>query len=106
MFDHTLSYKISLGLALALSAPGLAAADPQISSANLSCAQLQATVNSRGAAVVHYPSRNGLPLYGRAVRNEDFCSNDETTALRYVPAADTVACPLQRCVQDSQSGGR
>ena len=52
------------------------------------------------------PSRNGLPLYGRAVRNEDFCSNDETTALRYVPADDTLACPLQRCVQDSQSGGR
>src|SRR3954452_18480893 len=106
MFDHTLSSRITLWLALVLSAPGVAAADPQISSAKLSCPQLQATVSARGAVVVHYPSRNGLPLYGRAVRNADFCSNDETTALRYVPAADTLACPLQHCVQNAQSGGR
>ncbi len=91
------SFIISI-LALALSA-GAAQAISRYDSTKLSCARIQAIIDSQGAAIMRYPSTRvrGLVLYDRYVRNGALCMVGEAATLRYIPAADTKRCPVYAC---------
>lgn len=70
-------------------------------STSMSCAEVKATVDSDGAAILRYRSKRdpSLQLYGRYVRNRLFCNSDEIAETKYVPAADTNSCPVRECIQ-------
>ncbi len=87
-------------VAVVLVTAGQAEAAAQLSSPSMSCASLKNAVSSAGAAIVSYRSNQvgGLRLYDRLVRNSQFCSADEVTETKLVPALDTPNCPLPRCV--------
>ena len=92
----------SLLLALCLSfVAAEAQAISRYNSTSMSCDEVRARVRGEGAVILRYRStRNpSLPLYGRYVSDRRFCSHDEVTETKFVPAADTRSCPVRECVQ-------
>ena len=79
---------------------GPAGAIAKLTSTRMSCQAIQAAVVQAGAAIVGHQSTRvpGLPIYDRYVRNRLFCSGEEVTETKFVPALDTPYCPLYRCV--------
>jgi hypothetical protein len=72
----------------------------RLNASSMTCASLQATVQTKGSAIVVYQSRAANGLYDRFVRNSQSCAYDESTEIRYVPTTDTPVCVLSRCVPD------
>ena len=90
--------RIVLSTALLLAALP-AQAISRYSSSNMNCIDVRAAIGTNGAVIMGYQStRNpGLPLYDRYVRNDLFCQHDEYAKLLFIPAADTLQCPVYRC---------
>jgi len=90
------------GLAL-VAGMGVAAAQPRISTPDVSCAQAQALVRTQGAVVLG----TGGPTYDRFVASQAFCVREETTRQAFVPTIDTPQCPVGfRCVLERTRPGR
>jgi len=68
-------------------------------STSMSCGEVQATIRADGAAIMRYQSTRvaGMQLFGRYVRNNDFCTRGEAAERVYIPAADTKSCPVREC---------
>jgi hypothetical protein len=91
--------RISLGLFLAF-VPLQAGAIERYTSTSMTCDRVQATINADGAAIMRYESTRvaGLPVYGRYVRNRQFCEFGQTTERSSLPTSDTGSCPVRKCV--------
>jgi len=65
----------------------------------MDCADVRATLQREGAAILRWTSKRtaGLPLYGRYVSDRRFCDGDEYAAPASVPAADTPSCQVRQC---------
>ena len=86
--------------ACVVSAAGDAAAVAKYTSTSGTCAQIQASLENDGAAIIRYRSeRTGLPLSDRFVRDRSFCGYNQTAEQTYIPSADTRSCPVNRCVE-------
>lgn len=66
---------------------------------SMSCSQVQARVQSDGAAILHYPGAGGFDLFDRYVRDRTYCTSTQRAQARSVPARDTRSCPVNRCVR-------
>jgi len=93
-------------LVAALLLAGEASAIERYQSTSMSCARVQAAVNSDGQAILRYPASDNpsLMLFDRYVRDRTFCSSSQRADLRGVPAADTPNCRVRKCVRASGSG--
>jgi hypothetical protein len=91
----------------ALLLAGEASAISRYQTTSMSCARVQAAVNSDGEAILRYPAPDNpsLVLYDRYVRDRTFCSSSQRADLKSVPAADTRKCPVRKCVRASGSRG-
>lgn len=81
---------------------GAALAAPAYSVFRMSCAQAQAVVAARGAAVMYTApaSARGPETYERFVRHSGFCDPHETTEPAWAPARDNPQCLVgNRCVR-------
>lgn len=76
--------------------------------AGMTCAKVQAVVQSEGAAILNYRSaRNpALPLYDRFVSDRSYCGPAEIANRTSVPTADRKSCPVRNCIPFSISDGR
>ncbi|WP_269583933.1 hypothetical protein [Roseibium sp. Sym1] len=94
---HTLLTK----LAIAVLATGTTLAGAGVSQAQsgrpnsttMTCAQVQALINQRGAAVIS----TGRYTFDRYVANRNFCQHGEVLYKDYIPTRDTNRCYVQRC---------
>jgi len=85
-------------VALAMLLPAtVAVADPTYVISNMSCAKVQAAVQSSGSAILRWQSKRGNPLYGRYVSDRRFCLSGEILTIASVPAADK-SCNVKKCV--------
>lgn len=91
-----------------LLAAGEAFAIERYQTTAMSCARVQAALNSEGQAILRYPAPDNpsLALYDRYVRDRTYCSASQRAELRSVPAADTRNCPVRKCVRAASAGGR
>ena len=89
----------------ALLLAGEAFAIERYQTTSMSCARVQAALNSQGQAILRYPARDNpsLVLFDRYVRDRTFCSASQRADLQSVPAADTRNCPVRKCVRASGS---
>lgn len=83
-------------LLCALLFPGVALADPVHVITRMTCAQVQAAVQSDGSAVLRWQAKSGAPLYARYVSDRRFCRPGEIIIIGSVPAADRT-CNVKRC---------
>jgi hypothetical protein len=91
--------RILIGAAL-LVVPSQAEAISKFSAEGMSCQAVQQAIDAAGAAIVRYPSATAnLLLYGRYVRNRQFCRSEEYSRTVYIRTADTHACPVKTCTQ-------
>ncbi len=74
-----------------------AAADPSYTITGVSCAKVQAAVQSAGSVILHWRSKSGLPLYGRYVSDRRFCRSGEIITFASVTAADR-SCSVRKCM--------
>lgn len=68
-------------------------------SQSMSCAEAKAVVRNEGAVILRWRSTRNptLPLYGRFVRNDGFCSASERAETSYIPTADNRSCAIDEC---------
>ena len=95
----------SIALCLALVATA-AHAISRYTSTSMDCAEIKATLQSEGAAILQWRSTRdpSLPLYGRYVANRRFCQMEERAEIAHVPAADR-SCPVNRCARVFRNRG-
>ncbi|PWK72637.1 hypothetical protein [Aminobacter sp. AP02] len=75
-----------------------AQAESRYNTTSMSCARLQQTVRSDGAAILRWVSpTSGVQRYDRFVRDDSFCQVAFETKLTTVPAADTKSCRVYNC---------
>ena len=74
--------------ALCLLIPTIASAQPRLDSTRLSCGQVAAIVQSRGAVVIG----TGPYIYDRYVSGAQFCVRPEIIVPAWINTADTVQC--------------
>lgn len=93
---------LAIGL-LAVSMP--AGAVSRYSIPGLSCARVQAILESEGSAILRYPSpRNSqLTLYDLYASNTSHCQQSEIAKPATVPTSDNPRCRVRRC-QAAQTG--
>ena len=72
---------------------------------NMTCAEVQDSVDRDGVAILYRKAQSGTPLYDRYVANESFCPSGQDTIKESVPTADTKACRVRKCVDESRFGG-
>lgn len=90
------SILITIGLMLVSSQ---ALAIERYTSTSMSCGEVQQTIRRDGAAIMRYNSARmpNLPLFGRYVRNAQFCKMGEAAVQTYIRASDTSSCPVLEC---------
>ncbi len=90
---------VILGAALSIAASD-AFAITNYNISGMTCAKVQALVQTDGAAILSYPSDSilGLPIYDRYVRSRQDCASDEVIRRTGVPTADKKYCPVSKCV--------
>ncbi len=76
--------------------------------AGMSCARVQAALRSQGTALLRYPSQRtrGLTLYDYYAPDGRRCKKGGVGRRATVPASNTRACPVYRCVKPVTGGGR
>ncbi len=96
---------LAIGL-LAVSVP--AGAVSRYSTPGLSCARVQAILESEGAAILRYPSRRNaqLTLYDIYAANTSYCPQNEIAKPATVPTSDNPRCRVRRCQPASISDDR
>jgi hypothetical protein len=72
----------------------------------MTCANVQAVIESQGAAILRYRSSSGATLYDRFVKDRSYCQPSETTAAASVPTADRNASPVRKCIASSAENSR
>ena len=73
---------------------------------NMTCAEVQDSVTRDGVAILYRKAaKSGPPLYDRYVANESYCPSGQNTIKESVPTADTAACRVSKCVDQSRFGG-
>ena len=85
---------------------GEASAISRYQTNSMSCARVQAAVNSDGEAILRYPAPDNpsLQLYDRYVRDRTFCSSSQRADLKSVPAADTKSArSANACVREGRA---
>jgi hypothetical protein len=87
----------------ALLMAGEASAISRYQTTAMSCARVQAALNSAGQAILAYPAPNNpsLVLFDRYVRDDTFCTASQHAWLQSVPAADTQNCQVRKCIRSS-----
>jgi hypothetical protein len=88
---------LALGLAAAVMAPALAAAQGRPQTLRMTCGQTQQLVARAGGIVLG----TGGHTYDRYVYHRGFCQPTEILKQRWVPTRDTGACPLYTCIEPS-----
>ena len=70
-------------------------------STGMSCDEVHQRIESAGAAIMRHNSTRvaNLTLFGRYVRDGQFCKRGEALERVYIPAADTPSCPVLECKQ-------
>ncbi len=88
---------VILATALLVSLP--AHAITRYNSTSMSCEEVKAVIRADGAAIMRYRStRNpSLQLYGRYVRDDRFCRQEERAETVFIPSADRRSCPVYEC---------
>ena len=68
-------------------------------SQSMSCAEARAVVREEGAAILRWRSARNptLPLYGRFVRDDSYCSSMERSRTSFVPTLDRPSCAVYEC---------
>lgn len=79
-------------LAAISTVPALAQGRPD--SRAMSCGQVQALLEARGAAVL----TTGEHIYDRYVASRYFCRYPDMAVRATIATSDTASCPVQRCV--------
>ncbi len=64
---------------------------------SMSCARVQATVQSQGAVILRWTGKSGVPRYGRFVADNGFCESGTQAQWSYVPSADRSSCAVYEC---------
>ena len=66
---------------------------------SMTCSQVKARLQSEGAAILRWRSRNNpsLQLYGRFVANGRYCESGTRAQTSYVPTSDRRSCPVLEC---------
>ena len=73
---------------------------------NMTCADVQDSVNRDGVAILYRKSGSaGVPLYDRYVANASFCQGGQDTIKESVPTADTQSCRVSKCLDANRFGG-
>ncbi len=96
--------RLSILLPLLLMTAGEASAISRYQTTSMSCARVQAILQTQGAALLSYPAPDNpsLQLFDRYVRDSSFCSSAAQRAqVRSVPAADMRTCQVRKCVRVS-----
>ena len=67
----------------------------------MTCDAVQQTIRAEGASIMRYASKRvaGMTLYGRYVRNSNYCKAEEAATRAYIPASDTNSCQVYECKQ-------
>lgn len=89
---------IRIPAALCLLMPTLASAQPRLDSTRLSCGQVAAIVQSRGAVVIG----TGPYIYDRYVSGAQFCIRPEITVPAWIGTADAAQCFVGYLCRDRQ----
>lgn len=84
---------IFLALAALLGAAASAHAQARFDARELTCAQINSLINSRGSVVL----ATGQFTYDRFVTNRTQCNPSEDARSTTIPASDTRSCRVQRC---------
>ena len=71
---------------------------------NMSCAEIQQSLQRDKVAILYRQGKSGISLYDRFVESSNFCKVGETTAVERVAVADTQACRVQKCVVAERFG--
>lgn len=100
---HTMKRLLLIIGVLAVSLP--AGAVSRYSTPGLSCARVQAILESEGSAILRYPSpRNSqLTLYDLYASNTRQCQQGEIAKPATVPTSDNPRCRVRRCEQAQTS---
>lgn len=71
--------------------------------AQMSCSEVQQTLDANGSAILRYPSQGyfNLSLYDLYVAGQAQCQQDEVVRQVGVPTADSKYCPVHKCVESS-----
>ena len=91
--------RVPAALCLVLASATAASAMATIDTPGRSCAQVQASLNQAGIALLRYRSaRNpSLTLYDRYVTDGRYCGVRQTLQRAYVPSRDQARCPVHKC---------
>ena len=74
---------------------------------SMSCAKVNAIIQSEGAAILRYRSpRNGITLYDRYVSGRSGCKRTQDIQHVGLPTSDRASCPVYKCVQTYHGGSR
>ena len=80
--------------------PAQASAVDRVNAGEVSCGQLQSIINTKGAAIVRYPSTSvpGLPRYDTFVRTGSLCERNQVQTGRKLRSRDgechVVSCQI------------
>ena len=82
---------------------GEASAISRYQTNSMSCARVQAALESDGEAILRYsaPDNPSLQRYDRYVFDGRMCSQSQRAVTRSVPAADTKKCAVRKCMRVS-----
>lgn len=73
---------------------------------DMTCAQVQQSVDRDGVAILYRKAGTaGVPLYDRYVANQSFCQAGQGAIKESVPTADTQNCRVSKCLDESRFGG-
>jgi hypothetical protein len=97
--SHLIALAATAFAAAVLFATLPAQAAPRVQTMNKSCASIQSTLVTNGAAILRYPSKRNpsLTLYDRYVGDSRFCQSNEIGKWASVPAKDTGTCRVIAC---------
>ncbi len=97
--------KFALAAIVAL-APVEASAVVRYMVQDMTCAEVQDSVNRDGVAILYRKAgQSGVPLYDRYVANESFCEGGQNAIKESVQTADTKSCRVSKCMDESRFGG-
>lgn len=68
-------------------------------SMSMTCQKVWGVIVEEGAVLMRWrsPRNPSLPLYGRFVRNNGFCSASERVEFSYIPTKDVPSCRVLEC---------
>jgi hypothetical protein len=71
---------------------------------NMTCAEVQAALQSGGKAHLRFPSKvDGMMRYGNFVAGRQMCKMQQIAMWTKVPASDTKSCVVVQCSQYGRS---